>query len=189
MKTYLMLAGLMSIACLHEALATGISETNNGFYLVVGAVRSAAVIAKEPIRFDDRLLWLPFSEKGQVELSYPVEAAYRMRIRMTGTNGIELPKTSLGKKFGTKFDNLHSFTDTRPYPFVIEGSYKDNPDLGGGRFLPSPNELFQIKKEGIYTLEIQMQMFYPNPQSTNAWHRDLVRFSPIKIQVEKPKEG
>jgi hypothetical protein len=60
--------------------------------------------------------------------------------------------------------------------------------LGGARFLPTPQELFQIEKPGIYKLEIQMQMFCPNSESVNKWHKELFQFSPVKIKVEKPPE-
>lgn len=185
-----MLAVFICLISLSEAFATGISAITNGFYLVIAGDRpnSIGVITNEPIRFDDRLLWMPFCDTREIELSYPADPAYRMKIKMTDTNGNELPKTALGKTFGSKFDSLRSFTDTRPYPFIVGGAFKDNPSLGGARFLPTPKDLIQIEKTGIYTLEIQMQMFYSNPQSTNALHKDLFQFSPVTIKVEKPPD-
>jgi hypothetical protein len=198
MKIHITLAILIYSISLSETFATGISATTNGVYLVIAGERQSPIGVKtnEPVQFDDRLLWMPFrDDTNQIELTYPGNIEYRIKVKMTDLNGNELPKTTLGNKCGSKWDLLHgmydsleNIRDARPSPFIVGGSYKDNLGLGGARFLPKPSELFQIKKSGIYTLEIQMQMFYPNLQSTNLWHKDLFQFSPIKIKVEKPKE-
>jgi hypothetical protein len=187
MKTFICILTLLISSPLD--FATGVSEVTNEIYVVIGAARNTTAITNEPIRFDDKLVFMPFYDRGKVELSYPVDPAYRLRIKMTDSDGKDVPKTSLGQQFGTKFDQLRSVTDTRVYPFNAEGSYKNDPGLGGAKFFSTPRNLFKIEKPGTYTLEIQMQMFYPNPQSTNAYHKDLLQFSPIKIQVEKPSEG
>jgi hypothetical protein len=67
-------------------------------------------------------------------------------------------------------------------------SYKDNPGGEGETiFLRKPDDFFQVEKPGIYTLEIQMQMFRYvssyDPVERSKW---LFRFSPVKIRVEKP---
>jgi len=44
-----------------------------------------------------------------------------------------------------------------------------------------------MDKPGIYTLEIQMQMFrYVSSYDPVERSKGLFRFSPVKIQVEKP---
>jgi hypothetical protein len=195
MKSYLTCATVLFLCSFCEAIATGISATTNGVYLVVGAERNSTTITNEPIRFDDRILWMTFCDSGKEELTMPGNIAYSIQIKMTDQSGNEVLKTALGKRYGTKWDSLHSMyesqeilKETHPIPVLAGGTYKDNPDLGGGRFLPTPNELFRIEKAGIYTLEIQMQMFYSNQKSTNLYHRDRFQFSPISIKVEKPKE-
>lgn len=67
---------------------------------------------------------------------------------------------------------------------VAQGTY-DVADGVSGPLLPAAKDLFQIDKPGIYTLEIQMQMFQIH-KNTNQWTRELIRFSPIKIKIEKP---
>lgn len=169
--------------------AAGISSTTNGVYLVVGAARHALAITNEPIQFDDRLVWMAYCDTGKIELSCPLDVAYGVKIKMTDTNGMDVAKTAMGKQFGSKFENLHKITDSKVYPELAWGSFKENLGMGGARFLPTPKELFQIKTPGIYTLEIQMQMFrYVASHDPDERSKTLFRFSPIKIKVEKPEE-
>jgi hypothetical protein len=176
-----------SFLSLQKAFAAGISETTNGVYLVIAAVRNVTLITNEPVRFDDDLVWMTFCDTGKVTLSYP-DSKYGIRIKMTDSEGNEVPKTALGGRCGSKFDNLRLITDFKVGNTVAQGSYKDNP---GGRgetiFLRKPDELFQMNKPGVYTLEIQMQMFRYLPSYDPVERsKGLFRFSPIKIKVEKP---
>lgn len=199
-----LLAVLVLLACFClKALGLGVSSVTNGFRLVIAAKRqgssASVVITNDIIRFDDDLLWMPFSETNSVELSYPLDLAYLVRIKMTDASGKEVPKTSIGKRCGSKFEQLRAVTDTRVYPSFAEGPYKENPELIGVKSLRAPpvngisksltpKELFRIESPGIYNFEIQMQMFYPNANSTNAWKKDVLRFPPVTIRVERPRE-
>ncbi len=177
---------LFSVTLATQSFAAGISETTNGIYLVIAAARDATLITNEPIRFDDRLVWMTFCDTGKVVmLSYP-DTRYGMKIKMIDSGGKEIPKTARGERFGSKFDSLRLITDSKvgntdalgnPYP-------KGNP-----LFLPKPEELFQMDKPGVYTLEIQMQMFrYVASYDPVERSKTLFRFSPVKIKVEKPPE-
>ncbi|HEY1791070.1 MAG TPA: hypothetical protein VGJ73_23175, partial [Verrucomicrobiae bacterium] len=167
--------------------AAGISETTNGIYLVVAAVRDATLITNEPIRFDDELVWMSFCDTGKVMLSYP-DSKYGIRMKMTDSEGNEVPKTALGKRCGSKFDSLRLITDSKVANTVAQGSYRDNPGGEGETiFLRKPDDFFQMEKPGIYTLEIQMQMFrYVPSYDAVEGSKGLFRFSPVKIRVEKP---
>lgn len=173
---------------LQKTFAAGISETTNGIYLVVAAVRNVTLITNEPVRFDDELVWMTFCNTGKVMLSYP-DSKYGLRIKMIDSEGNEVPKTALGERCGSKFDSLRLITDSNVGRTTAQGSYKDNPH-GETIFLRKPDELFQMDKPGIYTLEIQMQMFrYVPSYDPVERSKDLFRFSPIKIKVEKPNQG
>jgi len=179
-------------------LAAGVSKTTNGVYLVIDGRRHAASVPKtnSPIQFDDPLVFKPFCDTTKMELAYPVDPAFGVNIKMTDATGREVHKTNIGKRFGSKFRKLHNFNDTRLYPYDTASSYNDESGLGSARPFSNyplsadnwlaPKDLFEMKGPGIYTLEIQMQMFYDNPQSTNAWHEDLLQFPPVKIEVEMP---
>lgn len=177
------LLGLLWEECSYGA---GISAATNGVYLVVTAVRDGAVVTNEPIHIDDRLLWITFCDTGKIELSHPIDVEYGVRIRMRDAQGNDVPKTSMGKSFGSKFDRLKSILDTGVYPAIAWGAYSNNLGCGGGKFLPQPGKLFEIDKPGIYNLEIQMQMFlYVPSRDPVERSKTLFRFSPIQIRVEK----
>jgi hypothetical protein len=175
------------LSFLQKGLAAGISNTTNGVYLVIAAVRNATLITNEPVRFDDDLVWMTFCETGKVMLSYP-DSKYGIRMKMTDSEGNEVPKTALGKRCGSKFDSLRLITDSKVANTVAQGSYRVNPN-GETMFLRKPNEFFQMDKPGVYTLEIQIQMqmfrYVPSYDPVEA-SKGLFRFSPVKIKIEKP---
>ena len=168
-----------------------VSQVTNGVYLVVEGLRNLTIITNGPIRSDDNLAWLTFCNTGKVELSAPLDPAYGVKITMLDSEGKEVKKTALGQHFGSEWNRLRKITDTHVYPELAWGSYKDNADLGGARIFPKPEELFWINKAGVYTLEIQMQMFrYVDSHDVDKRSKTLFRFSPIKIEVDKlPKQN
>ncbi len=118
-------------------------------------------------------------------LSYP-DSQYGLRIKMTDSEGHEVPKTTLGKRCGSKFDSLRLITDSKVGTAIAQGSYKDNPE-GETIILRKPDEFFQMDKPDIYTLEIQMQMFrYVASYDPVERSKTLFRFTPVKIKVVKP---
>jgi hypothetical protein len=173
-----------------NALATGFSETNGGFYIALSGSST-----NEPIACGDPLSWRPFSirSKDSAEFNYP-DRSYGIKLTMLDAAGKEVPKTKLGAEFGIKFEQLRSFQDIVPTPrtgyssvqiasILVQGAYDDT-DAVSGPLLPAVNDLFQITKPGIYTLEIQMQMFLIH-KDTNQWTRELIRFTPVSIKVQK----
>jgi hypothetical protein len=181
----LMLAGFWFM---QRASIAGVSQTTNGVYLAISGWRPGhGPITNEPINFDDELSFLAFCDSGEVELAYVPDTRYSMQIHMYDANGLEIPKTRAGSKVGSKFDELKSYKDTHTGVMIAGGSYDNNRGLGGGKALPTPKALFDLKQPGIYSMKIEMQMFVVL-KSTNQWSRKLIRFSPITIAVEKPKE-
>jgi hypothetical protein len=178
MRSYVIIALAFSLASSTWVLGTGLSETNQGVYLAIGGDRST----NDPIRFDERLAYYPFCNTGDVLLAEaPFE--YGARIRMVGPDGQEVPKTPLGQTFGSRFDQLHNYRDARLGSICACGPYTGLL----GSVLPSAKELFVMKAPGIYTLEIQMQMFRSgSPPDTNAATRNPIQFSPVRIKIQKP---
>lgn len=192
---------LLACFCLNiRAHGLGVSAVTNGFRLVLAAKRQGApangIITNDVIRFDDDLLWMTFCESGSVKLSFPLDLAYFAKMKMTDATGKEVSRTSIGRRCGSKFDRLQTVTDTRVAPCIAGGSFKENSELSAVkdfRYRPvngvskslTPKDLFRMEKPGIYTLEIQMQMFYPNSNSTNLWKKDVFRFAPVTVRVEK----
>lgn len=174
-----------------RAVATTLSETNDGLYVAIAAWRTdsaSGFVDTEPIRFDDRLLWCPFSNRGKVELNYP-DSSYGVEVRMIGPDGKAVRRSTLGETFGAKWDMLRSYRDTQLGSIDAQGPY--DPRGGGftGPLLPAPKELFQMEKPGIYILEIKMQMFRHNASpDPEVWGKSLLRFGPVKLKVQKPAD-
>lgn len=172
--------------------AAGISDLTNGVYLVISGWPT-----NDPVRYDTSLVFMPFCNTGKVNLTYQLDPAYSVKIEMLNSNGVEVPKTKIGKRFGSKFAQPENCNQGRPYNFTAGGPYSSNMGMGGARPFsnyPSfeawlrPEDLFKIEKPGLYSMQIQMQMFYRNPSSTNAWQQDRFEFSPITVSVIKPAD-
>jgi len=173
--------------------AAGLSETNSGIYIAIAGTGSGperSFVADEPIRFDDRLLWCPFSKIGPVEVKYP-DRIFWIRVKMAGPDGKDVKKSSLGEGLGKKFDEVRNYADVAT-GWTIGGitAYGDYEPRGGGFTggppLPSPKEMFEMEAVGIYTLQIEFQCFLID-KKTNPWQRKLIRFAPVRIKVEKPE--
>jgi len=153
-------------------------------------VAIAGPSTNEPIRFDDKLVWRAFCNTGVVTLNYP-DPQYGLKVSLRGPDGRAVAKTKLGKGFGTDFENVHNYADAvHGWHMGIvdaQGSYDGRQGALSGPLLPSPKDLFQIEKPGTYVLEIQMQMFRVN-KTTNQWSRELLRFSPVRVLVERPPD-
>ncbi len=185
MKIRVALISLFGLALAPMLFAASLSSPTNEVYLAVGRWQGAGT--NEPVPFDAKLAFLAFCDTGKVELAYPADPAYSTRVKMFDSKGEEVPKARLGKKFGSMWDKLH-YRATKMGVMLAWGAYKDNPELGGGKPLPAPADLFMMEKSGIYTLEIQMQMYkYSASTDPATWQANLICFSQVRIKVEKPR--
>jgi hypothetical protein len=182
---------LTVISGLHVASATGFSTKTNGVYLAIESwgTQKAPLgqITNEPFAASNALTFSVFCETGKVELQYSPDPAYFVRIRMTDKNGREVPKTALGTRFGSKFDDkeLRAWKNRSVGILLAWGSYEENHGQGMAKSLPSPEDLFEITEPGVFTMEIEMQMF--RVITVPKWKREFFRFSPVMIKVEKEK--
>jgi hypothetical protein len=192
MKIHYSILACFSLGFAALVSAANLSDTNNGVYIAIagfGGQSGRDYVGAETIRFDDKLLWCPFCTTGAVSLNYP-DRAYGVRVTMHGPDDKEVTKTSLGEGYGAAFDKLRSYEDVaRGWSMgSIEASGAYDPRGGGftgGPPLPAPKDLFQMDKAGVYTLDIQMQLFQI-VSGSNGWIRNLLRFQPVRIKVEKP---
>jgi hypothetical protein len=174
------------------SLSAGImSEPTNGIYVAIverNFVHGPDPGTNEPFRCDNRLAWAVYCNTGSVHVRFPIDDAYGVRIRMFGPNGKEVKKTWLGRGVGAEWDKLHSYKDTRTQGLVAGGSFEENKgESSAGGNLPPPQKLFEMEQPGIYIMEIHIQLFqHATTRDTKAWSRNLLRFSPIRVKVEKP---
>lgn len=180
---------LVMASAAHLASATGFSEKTNGVYLAIESwgknSRPLGRITNEPFLSSNELSFSAFCDSGKVELQYSPDPAQFVKIKMIDENGDEIPKTELGKKFGSKLDDeLRPWKGRSVGTLLAWGSYKENRGQGMAKPLPPPEALFEISEPGIYTMEIQFQMF--RLIRTPNWKREPITFSPIKVKIEKP---
>lgn len=168
------------------AWSAAFSGKTNDIYLAVSSVSESWPVTNALAKADERLVWAPYTDNGEVRLRYSLDPAYLARFRLVDERGREVRKTALGKAYGSRWDALKSYKTTRFDGVVAWGSFEHTKGQGGGRYLPAPEELFHIQREGRYTLVIEMQMFRHTARTNvNDWSKNLLRFSPIKLNVIK----
>jgi len=191
----IVILSLITLLAAGYAASAGImSEPTNGIYVAVverNFVHGPDPGTNEPFRCDNRLAWATYCNTGRVRIWFPLDPAYGVKIRMFGPNGKEVKKTWTGRNYGTKWDKLHSYKDTRLQGIEAGGSFEENKaESSAGGNLPPPQELFKMEQPGIYMMEIEIQLFrHPANRGTDVWSRNLLRFSPIRIKVEKPPDA
>lgn len=146
------------------------------------------VLAKEfdsskPIYFDF------FSTTNRPFVLYNLRPEYGFRISAATETGEPVKPTHKGAKYGKNFDALKGYDDEAIPPQrwkTVAGL--PNSYHGYGARMPAPDELFNFKKPGKYTMTIEAACFpnryfppHPRPK-TNCY---LVKFPPVKIQVVK----
>jgi len=183
-------AGLL-LLLLSSTPCLAAQSTTNGLDLVVHGIRkNKGPITNDTIRFDDKLLYQTFCKTGKVELQMSTDHAYDIRLRMIDKNGRTIAPTSLGKTFGSRYGESETAKNRKVAIHFAWGAYEDNPYLGGGKFLPSPQDLFHMKQPGGYTIEIEMKMIRVEKFPDNTTRsRSVVYFPVLKLKVEKPPDS
>jgi hypothetical protein len=57
-----------------------------------------------------------------------------------------------------------------------------------GRFLPCPDDLFELKKPGLYSLKLQFQVYKRIYKGGQSFTYQLERFEPILLKVTREKK-
>ena len=135
------------------------------------------------------------NKNDEVTVYMPTTLEYLYQIELLNTNGFALPKTKLAEKVGVKFLDLKPlFANDTGFKLKIQHI---TPNLGGEYiFFPhksgdyngepyySPNDLFEIKQPGNYTLRIQFQLIVAS--SSNIYKTaHIVRFPPLEYPLVK----
>lgn len=112
--------------------------------------------------------------------------AYLCKVELRDRTGKEVGKTWAGGRYGKEFEKATlsniSYHKIRGFPM-----YSDvTPQVASGEFnFPSCNQLFHVKEPGPYTLTIRFQVVRKFPTQDNHAKRELVRFPPIHVKIEK----
>jgi hypothetical protein len=122
---------------------------------------------------------------------YLPKMQYFCEMQLLDSNGIAMPKTSTGEKYGDQFSSLkiYSWESVNKRGHNTGGS--DRPDMTlsdtkvtEGRDLPPVQELFKIKTAGNYKLSLQFQVFKRIGNGTNHTF-EIVRLPAVEIPVMK----
>jgi hypothetical protein len=157
------------------------SATNQGIYICFRGTKTNGLVG-----FDDDLKWRPIADDDVMLHSLDLSYGFKMNLR--GPDGKAVPKKGPGETIGAHFDSVKTMKDL---PTGIKLTYLG---IMGGRPLhvreqpfPVLKDCFAIDKPGIYTLELQMQLFrIIEKQPYGPEPEELVRFPPMTITVNEP---
>jgi hypothetical protein len=166
----------------------------DGFY--IGVFSSNFTTNETPT--DNKLnfcIWRT-TTNNQATVYLPTALEYIYQLELIDTNGVALTKTELGKKVGVKYMDLEpTFANEKGFKLAIQ-HVMDEPGVGarnlffpfrpgyGGRPFYSPNDLFESKQPGNYTLRIRFQLIVAS--STNVYKTaHIVRFPPLDYPLVK----
>jgi hypothetical protein len=158
------------------------SSTNKDTYVSIIGTKSNGLAG-----FDDGLQWRVSCEKQHSLLHYPdLSSGFKMNLR--GPNGKEVARTALGQTIGVNFDAVKNRETLPPGTRLSELSFLAGfPGFGPTLPLPLLKDCFVMDKPGIYTLELQIQLFkIPYDNAMEPGLEELLRFPPMTIKVNCP---
>lgn len=117
-------------------------------------------------------------------IEMPCEPEFLAEIEATDHRGAAVPRTRLGKKWGSKFSSL-SGRRPRMQVYAAVTTNFSSVGLPGGLILPPPSALLKLETPGTYTLSLRFQGFVrPVTAQTGRW--ELVRTLPLQVKVANP---
>jgi hypothetical protein len=135
---------------------------------------------------------------NQAIVYMPTALEYVYQLDLLDTNGVALPKTELGKRIGVKFWDLEpSFANNTGFKLSREHTTESGTGIGaqwlffptksgfGGQPIYSPNDLFEIKQPGNYTLRIRFQIIVASSMADVYKTAHIVRFPPLDYPLVK----
>lgn len=189
-KKYRLLGGITTILALaiQATMAATCLQVDQGGRTFMG---STFVHGFQVLVFDDKFAgWTTSS----TELSYAIvttngakdvwlrnQPQYAYEVSLFGTNGVQVPKTEMGKIAGSKFSeldptNLHT-------GMKLQHLIADKPEQGlDSCHLFKIKDLFKITNPGNYVLRIRFQFLERVRIGTNDVFR-VVRFPPMDCPV------
>ena len=160
------------------------SATNQGVHICIFGTKTNG-----PAGFDDGLSWRVYCENQHSILrSLVLTSAFKMKL--TGPDGKEVPRTDLGQIIGVNFDGVKTSNELSPgnWRTGSELDFRSGvPGIAPTRPLPLLKDCFAMDKPGIYTLELQAQFYrvnYDKPSKPET--EELLRFPPMTIKVNRP---
>jgi len=188
---------LLSVTVHAEGLQLIETKAIDGFY--IGVASSAFTTNDTPV--DDKLIFGVWktTTNNYAMVYIPTEPEYAYQVELLDTNGTAMPKTRLGEQVGRRFFALDTTFSSegaqlrRAYAtdkpgFPSQYLFFPSKPGHGGRPVYSPNDLFDIKKPGRFTLRIQFQIIVRTGTGKNKTAH-IVRFPPLDYPLVKLDTG
>ena len=166
-------------AALNGASGFASTTTSNGLVAVIASRVVARGAATEP-RVSDALVFKVFTTNDVIGIaSLPRDVERLCAIDLLDAQGNAVERTRMGHKVGIPLGKAPRFSTRTTMPFAILPLKQTNTfDMGGSAVLPSPIELFKIKKPGTYRLRVRAQGYVRLNRS-----QSLVKFGPMEMMI------
>ena len=137
--------------------------------------------------FDDALQWRVFCE-NQHSLLHSLDLSCGFKMNLRGPDGKEVPKTALGQTIGSKFDEVQTVGKLPSGTILSDLDFRSGlADIVPAKPLPRLRDCFAMDRPGIYTLELQIQLFRITYKTAGEPEPEqLLRFPPMTIKVNRP---
>jgi len=157
------------------------SATNHGVCLEIMGTKSNSVDG-----FDDNLRWRPVADDNM--MLHGLDLAYGFKMNLRGPDGKAIAKKGLGETIGSRFDSVKTFRDLpKGTQLTYLNIVPDMPLNTPEQPFPVLNDCFAMDKRGIYTMELQMQLFrIIDKEPYGPEPEEVLRFPPMKIKVNRP---
>ena len=132
----------------------------------------------------DLLSWT--TNKYPVWIAVPADPEYAYKIELLDANGLSVPKTSRGKKAGSKFDDFDAYPSKHGVAVKRLTAHKMD-GVTAEPLLFRATDMFEVDKPGRYVLRIQFQILvFPRAgMSRDAYTNKLIRFPPLEYPLLK----
>lgn len=170
-----------------KALETKVVD---GFFIgLAGRAIGASDYSTNSTSPDDELFYVPWTTSDPAWVVVPAEPEYAYQVELLDTNGVAVPKTELGKRFGTKFFDFNTTPSKKGIAIrPLRANKKGKPVPTPCLFYPHhTSDLFKIDKPGHYTLRIRFQIltFPRTGPNRRDYTNDLIRFPPMAYPLFK----
>lgn len=146
-----------------------------------------------PIMFDEKLMAMFFCNTGNIPVLVPCNESVFVKFTLHDQLGGEIDKTSEGSLWGNdirhfpKKPGIKTFDRMSGHRAVAGPDSEHFQGWPGGIPLPAPDDLFEIKKSGIYYLTLEVHLMKQRILGPNSWTWDPIALPPITVTIIRPK--
>jgi hypothetical protein len=171
------------------------SEVEDGCYFGVAGIANSGLSTNNTPIDADLIIGLWTTKTNIYSVYFPYAPEYAYQVELFDTNGVAMPKTDYGKRFGTKYfqlDTNFSNHDAKLHLDMAQHEpgfgghclfFQTKPTQGAG-YIYTANDLFVINNPGRYRLQIRVQMIVRTGNGLNETAH-IVRFPTLNYPLVK----